>query len=155
MFLTIYKTGQPIEAFIENLAQDDYKVIEKTKRFPKFNWNLEKKNDVYKIRTLDSDEIKGLMSLSSYENEKWIKINLLESSKENVGNDKHYDRIAGCLIAYACRLSFIKGFHGCVALEPKTELIGHYFKKYNLKRFGIHLYTDLRNSEELIREYLR
>ena len=94
------------------------------------------------------------MSLLDFNTELWIKINLLQTSEENVGTNKKYDRIAGCLIAYACKQAFLRGYDGTVALEPKTELKKHYMKKYGMKNAGKHLYTELQNSEHLIREYL-
>jgi hypothetical protein len=152
MFLIQQADGAKKEAVTEPVTSQDYKSIKKGKRF-QFKWDSEKQNEVYKLRLSDSNEILGLMSLIEFNN--WIKINLLESSEENVGKEKQYDRIAGCLIAYACRLAFVRGYDGVVALEPKTELAKHYMQKYGFQIAGIHIYTELRNSEALINEYLR
>lgn len=154
MYLIYTETGEEIEAIIEPVAAEDYKSIKKSKRFPKFKWDLEKGNMVLKLRLKNSDEILGLMSLIDFPKEMWIKINLLQTSKENVGDNKIYDRIGGCLIAYACREAFIKGYDGTVALEPKTNLIDHYMNTYGMKAGGKHLYTELFNSEKLINKYL-
>ena len=155
MVLIDTETNTRIEAVIEHVLPTDYSTIKKSKRFPGFNWDTEKENEVLKIRLKNSDEILGLMSLVDFNTELWLKINLLQTSEENVGTNKKYDRIAGCLIAYACKQAFIRGYDGTVALEPKTELKKHYFEKYGMKNAGIHYYTELQNSEHLIKEYLK
>ena len=147
-------TGNKVEAIIEPVLLGDYKIIKKSKRFPDFNWDKEKRNEVLKIRLRDSDEILGLMSLVDFKPEFWIKINLLQSSVGNIGADKEYDRIAGCLIAHACKEAFKRGYFGCVALEPKTELADYYREKYGMEGRGIHLSTELKNSQDIITEYL-
>lgn len=147
-------TGNNAEAIIEPVSPGDYKVIKKSKRFPNFNWDKEKGKEVLKIRLKNSDEILGLMSLTDHKTESWIEINLLESSDENIGDEKEYDKIAGCLIAHACKQAFIKGYDGTVALLPKTVLAEHYKVKYGLRDAGKNLFTALQNSEHLINEYL-
>jgi len=47
-----------------------------------------------------------------------------------MGPGKKLDRIAGCLIAFACKESFKRGHDGCIFLIPKTYLINHYQEKY-------------------------
>lgn len=70
--------------------------------------------------------IQGLLSLSIEEDH--IFINLLESSPFNVGNNKIYKGVPGNLVAYACKISFQKGFEGYVAFTAKSKLIEHYEK---------------------------
>ena len=55
-----------------------------------------------------------------------IYMDLLESSPFNIGKNKLYEGVAGNLVAYACKLSFQKGFDGFVAFTAKTQLIEHY-----------------------------
>jgi hypothetical protein len=43
-----------------------------------------------------------------------VEIRLLESAKSNVGKGKKVDSIAGCLIAWACRLSIKRGYDGWI-----------------------------------------
>ncbi len=155
MFIVHGVSGEKHGSVIEPVMAADYKAIKKDKkRFPNFDWGKEKKNEVYKLRRKDSEEILGLLSLTDIKDERWIKINLLESSDENVGSGKQYNNIAGCLLAFACRLAFLKGYDGVVALHPKTDLVQHYIKYYGFKIAGTHLYTELKNSEVLIRKYL-
>lgn len=153
MYLLHQKSGNKAEVYIEPLQEKDYKIIKSSKRF-NFNWEKEKQHQNYKLVLKDSNQIMGLVSLIEFKKELWIKINLLESSEENVGKNKEYDRIAGCLIGYACKLAFSKGFDGWVALEPKTKLREHYINRYNMKSGGKHLYLELKDSENIINEYL-
>lgn len=83
-----------------------------------------------------------------------IHINLLEVSSENVGSKKQYRNIAGCLLAYCCRLSFEKGYNGFVSLIPKTQLIRHYQETYGFEQFGRQLAVYATGSERLIQKYL-
>lgn len=82
------------------------------------------------------DKILGLLSLKDIQSELRIHINLIEISANNIGRGKKYDRIAGCLIAYTCQLSFDKSYDGFVSLVPKSRLINHYCKHYGFEQFG-------------------
>jgi len=55
-------------------------------------------------------------------------MDLLESAPFNIGKHKIYEGVAGNLVAYACKISFQKGFEGYVAFTAKTNLIDHYEK---------------------------
>ena len=46
--------------------------------------------------------------------------------------EKKIERIAGCLIAFACRESFRRGHDGFVFLTHKTGLIKHNSSEYGL-----------------------
>lgn len=60
------------------------------------------------------------------EREDHVFMHLIESHKLNKGEKKLYLGVAGNLIAFACKLSFEKGFEGYVSFESKTKLIQHY-----------------------------
>ena len=153
MYLTHRESSTQVAAVIEEVEKGDYKRIKQSKRFT-FDWELEKDSQVFKISLVESKEIVGLMALKDVPNELRIEIHLLEASEENVGEDKVYDRIAGCLIAYACREAFVRGYFGYVSLIPKTELEEHYKNAYGMENEGKHVYTDLENSKDLIKFYL-
>jgi len=55
-------------------------------------------------------------------------MNLLESAPFNIGKNKLYEGVAGNLVAFACKVSFQKGYEGFVAFTAKTNLIKHYEK---------------------------
>jgi hypothetical protein len=60
----------------------------------------------------------------------------VEIAPHNQGKGKKYDKVAGCLIAYACRVSHIQGdgflsFHiGEESQQKEKKLMIHYSKKY-------------------------
>jgi hypothetical protein len=47
---------------------------------------------------------------------------------DRLGKSKMYEGVAGNLVAYACKLSFMQGFDGFVVFISKTALIEHYRK---------------------------
>ena len=141
------------KAVIESISIKDFSIIKKNNQF-QFNWSKEKDNHIFKVRKIDDDEILGLISIIDFPKESRLEIHLLELSKENIGKKKKMDRIAGCLIAYVCDLSFQKNYGGFVSLISKTEIIDLYKKKYGFEEQGNHLYTHLDNSESLIKKYL-
>jgi len=153
MKLLEVKTGKLLAAGIAGLTEEDLEELEKSERF-RFDWNKEQDNEIYKIYLVDSDLIVGLVSLKDIPKEIRLHIQLIESSKENAGRQKEIDRIPGCLIAFACELSFKKGYDGFVSLVPKTQLVDHYIKKYGFHRVGKNLATYGANSKYLILEYL-
>lgn len=133
------KTGKLLRAKVSRLEPKDQKKIKQSKQYI-FDWSLEKKQncDLYKIYLLDKDdEILGLMSLKDIKTELRIHINLIEVSTKNIGKNKKYERIAGCLIAFAAQLSFDKSYDGFVSLLPKTKLINHYCKTYGFEQMGL------------------
>lgn len=88
----------------------------------------------------------------------------VEVAPHNRGNQKKYDRIAGCLIAFACRQSFIKDKEGYLAfdvLEEKKEdeikLMKLYSQKYNAVRLDNSTTMIIlpKGSEKLINEFLK
>lgn len=147
------KSNEYHNGVIELINEEDWEIIDNQGYF-KFNWNKEKVYLVYKLKLLEEDKILGLISLEDISKEYRIHIQLLENSDSNKGKGKEYDYIAGCLIAYACELAFNNGYDGFVSLKPKTEIIGIYIKKYGFKIMGQYLFTDLINSEYLIKKYL-
>ena len=55
-------------------------------------------------------------------------MHLVESAGFNKGKDKIYAGVPGNLVAFACRLSFQRGFEGNISFISKTRLIDHYIK---------------------------
>jgi len=119
-----------------------------------FDWQQEVEHEIYKLTVSKSTEVIGLMSFERYFEELRIEIRLLEISRQHVGKLKKYERVAGILIAFACKESFVSGFYGFVSLVPKARLIQHYKTKYGFKQFGRHLAVEFESSEKLINKYL-
>lgn len=156
MYVKNRKTGAYRKVKVSSLEEGDDEKIVGDDQF-EFDWRIEKKknNDLYKLYLLDEkDQILGLLSLRDIKSELRIHINLIEVSSNNIGQKKEYDRIAGCLIAYACQLSFDKSYDGFVSLVPKSKLVDHYCKHYGFQRFGRQLGLGYKAAVNLIKEYL-
>jgi DTW domain-containing protein YfiP len=84
-----------------------------------------------------------LIALIDFPEEERTEIKLLTVSIENIGKQKQFDRIAGCLIAFAAREA-VRKFKKFPALSliPKTELKQHYISKYNMADAGWQLYLE-------------
>lgn len=77
--------------------------------------------------------IQGLISLEVKEDH--VYMHLLESASFNKGKDKVYEGVPGNLVAFACRLSFQRGFEGNLAFVAKSALIAHYEKTLGALHF--------------------
>lgn len=151
----LYKKSNSLhEAVIELVQNEDWEIIEASGQF-EFNWRKEKEYLVHKIRLKLEDEILGLIALEDIPKEYRIHIRLIENSNKNKGTDKEYDFVAGCLIARSCEIAFEKKYDGFVSLKPKSELRELYKNKYGFQSMGNLLYTELSNSEKLIRKYVQ
>jgi len=89
----------------------------------------------------------------------------IEIAPHNKGAEKRYDKVAGCLIAYACRLSFVHGkehFKGWLAFDVLEEnkndeikLMAVYSLKYGALKFNeTTMVIPPETGEKLINEYL-
>jgi hypothetical protein len=152
MEVLLLKTGEPKKIVVEPLEDSDFKNITKSRYH--FNWKEQKTNDVYKLRLIESEEILGLMSLKAHRDEQRIEIVLLACSIENMGKNKIYDRIAGNLIAFACREAIkLFGADACVSLLPKTELKKYYISQYGMLDAGRQIYVESNSLFNLLKEY--
>ena len=154
MFLINRKNGQKILCELVDISESELSDILKENNF-EFDWQQETQYDLYALKILDNKNTVGLMALKDVKDELRIEIILLESSKDNIGTSKNYDNIAGCLIAWACRLAFIRGYFGFVSLIPKTRLIEYYKNAYGFEQFGRQLAVDTEQSYRLIKKYLK
>ena len=89
----------------------------------------------------------------------------LEVAPHNKGNNKEFKDVAGCLIAFACRLSFKLGesyFKGWLVFdvleankEDEIKLMTLYSNKYGAKKFGeTTMLIEPSEGEKLIEKYL-
>ena len=153
MILINLETNEELVGIIGKISKEEIVELKGNKNFT-FDWSIEKDKKVYKISVKDKKTILGLMSLIDYPNEIRIHLNLLESRKDQRGKSKKIANIVGCLIAFACRESFKKGYGGFVSLIPKTELIT-YYKNYGFVEAGVLLAIWEENSRKLITKYFR
>ena len=83
-------------------------------------------------------------------------MHLIESAPFNLGKDKTYLGVPGNLVAFACKLSFQRGFDGFLSFIAKTKLIEHYEKSLGAYHFGGHLMIISNESAlKLIDKYFK
>jgi hypothetical protein len=114
----------------------------------RFNFNKHSKKKIFETYVLvseeTSDKIEGCLVFEMKDKvEPYMAY--VEIAPHNKGAVKEYDNVAGCLIAYACRLSFTKGegdFEGWLAFdvleeekEDEIKLMALYSQKYNALKF--------------------
>ncbi len=89
----------------------------------------------------------------------------VEIAPHNKGKNRKFENAAGCLIAFACRLSFIYGkeyYKGWLAFdvmernkEDEVKLMALYCKKYGALKFGeTTMVISPEAGEALIAKYL-
>lgn len=165
MVLEDVSSGEKYEAVIEPMTAYDFKTIKKDKaRFNSFNWTVYKSREVYKIRLASEETILGLICLEDHpaDGVNAIEIELVEVSADYRQRKKRLANIAGCLIAFACRESFKRGYEGWVFLVPKSYLLKHYSSKYGFIHVPIKtperpegfMELNTSNSLRLIKKYL-
>lgn len=152
MYVIHQKTKKNVNVEVLPIEESDYETIRESERF-EFNWEITT-DKIFKLCVIETKEILGLISLKVVPAEFRVQIMLLEVTIDNVGKKKIYDRIAGILLAFACRVSSEEGCFGFVSLVPKTVLREHYSAKYGLVPMANQLYTDGSNSQNLISNYL-
>jgi len=155
MLLENIETGEDLEAEIELLKEVELLKVKKSKQFL-FDWKkeYEKPGLLYKISLVENDELLGLICLIDVPEEMRIHLELVELRKDQTGKNKTIDKIAGCLIAFACEQSFKKKYGGFVSLLPKTRLINHYTFKYGFSQYGRLLAIEGQASRLLLNKYL-
>ncbi|MFN8672766.1 MAG: hypothetical protein U0457_11890 [Candidatus Sericytochromatia bacterium] len=126
-----------------------------------FNWRklFKEKGIFYKLTVKERHNfIEGIIKLEILNNE-MLYMNNLEIAPHNYGSSGKYDYVAGCLISYACYLSFIEGknhYKGFLVFDSKTKLIDLYKIKYQAEiLFGQRMFIDANNSKKLIEKYLK
>lgn len=143
----------PVRAIIEPVSGGDMKRL--TKKDFYFSWKDFTETELWKLRIADNQDILGVMSLTYYPAEYRIEINLIASRRDNTGPTKQYDRVAGCLIGWACRLAVKRyGYLACVSLKPKTQLREYYQNHYGMLDGGRQLYVEDGPLYKLIQTYI-
>jgi len=150
-------SGDSFQTEVIRLGKSDLKHITKTKGW-NFTWKREFediKKEVYKLTIVNNPGIiQGLLSISIEQDH--VFIDLLENAPFNVGKLKVYEGVAGNLVAYACKVSFQKGFEGFVAFTAKSKLIEHYEKTlgaYHFKNQRMIIMTQA--SRILVEKYFK
>ena len=129
-------SGDSFQTEVAKMTSVDLKKVTKKTSW-NFDWKSEFndfKKEVYKLTIINNSSIvQGLLSLTIEQDH--VYMNLLESAPFNIGKDKLYEGVAGNLVAFACKISFQKGFDGFVVFTAKTKLIKHYEENIGASHF--------------------
>jgi hypothetical protein len=147
-------TGDSFRTAVVQVAAVD---IRKLKRIEwLFDWKAEARQQnktVFKLVIVDNaDIIQGLISLQDRGDH--IFMPLIESNKFNRGVKKVYLGVPANLVAFACKLSFDKGYGGYVSFESKSKLIEHYRKSLGANvLFANFMAIDTIAATKLVKQY--
>lgn len=151
-------TGDSFPTRITLVSYGDLKSVTKKSGW-QFDWKYELKQperEVYKLTILGSNVpvTQGLISIEAKADH--IFMHLVESAPFNKGKSKVYAGVPGNLVAFACRLSFQRGFEGNVSFISKTQLIGHYIKTLGAVHVGGRIMIiEKRAAVALIDQYFK
>ena len=150
-------SGDSFQTEVSRMTSADLKVSVKKNGWS-FDWKSEYndlKKEVYKLTIVNnSNIIQGLLSLTIEQD--YIYINLLESAPFNIGKNKLYEGVAGNLVAFACKVSFQKGYDGFVAFTAKTNLIKHYEESLGAFHFkNQRMIIETEASKKLVKKYFK
>ena len=150
-------SGDSFQTEVLLLEKNDLKEITKKNGW-NFNWSMEFKNlekEVYKLTIINNNKIiQGLLSLTIESDH--VFMNLLESAPFNIGKTKIYEGVAGNLVAFACKISFQKGYDGFVAFDAKTKLISHYQETLGAYHFNNQrMILETNASKILVEKYFK
>lgn len=150
-------SGDSFQTEVGRMTSIDLKNVTKINDW-NFDWKSEfndLKKEVYKLTIVNNSSIlQGLLSIT-IEND-YVYLNLLESSPFNIGKAKLYEGVAGNLVAYACKVSFQKGFDGFIAFTAKTNLIKHYEESLGAYHFkNQRMIIETESAKKLVKRYFK
>lgn len=149
-------TGEVFDTQVVQFHKSDKKNINPAEWL--FDWEAEldlSNREVFKLTTVNNPKIiHGLLSVEDKSDH--IFIHLVESANFNKGTNKMYFGVAGNLFAFACKLSFEKGYEGYVAFDSKSALIEYYKKKLGATHFkGQRMFIETVNALKLVQKYFQ
>lgn len=149
-------TGEVFDTVIVKLTASEIKQITKGKW--QFDWTTEirdKTKEVYKLTTLNNPTIiQGLVSIEDKKDH--VFMHLIESARFNKNKNKIYFGVPGNLVAYACKVSFDKGYQGILAFDAKSILIKHYQDTLYATHFrGLRMFIEPSAAIRLISKYFK
>ena len=150
-------TGDSFSTNITLLSSHDLPTVSKKNGWV-FDWKYEliqPEREVYKLTIVNNPKIiQGLLSIEIRRDH--VYMHLLENANFNRGKNKIYAGVAGNLVAFACRLSFQRGFNGYVSFLSKTNLINHYEKTLGAFHVGGRvLIIDTNSAIKLLDKYFK
>jgi len=148
-------TGESFPTEVSPITIEDLANVRADKVW-QFDWGKDyrtPKHKIYKLTTIaDPQTIQGLISIKIDVDH--VFLNLVENAKHNFGRNKIYEGVPGNLVAFACKISFEKGFDGFVTFIAKTQLIEHYEKTLKAIHFRNNkMIITTSAAKELIQKY--
>jgi hypothetical protein len=148
-------SGDSFSTDISRITKADLRNIAQKEGW-QFDWKLELKQperDVYKLTIVNNQSIiQGLISLEVRSDH--VYMHLVESAPFNKGKTKLYSGVPGNLVAFACKLSFQRGYEGNVGFISKSQLIDHYIESLGAEHVGGRLMIiDSTAALKLINKY--
>jgi hypothetical protein len=150
-------TGDSFPTQVTLVNNVDLKSITKKAGW-QFDWKYEfrqPEREVYKLTIVNNlSVVQGLLSVEAKADHLYM--HLLENASFNKGKSKVYAGVAGNLVAFACRLSFQRGFEGNVSFISKTQLINHYSKTLGAVHIGGRIMViETKAAQRLIDKYFK
>jgi hypothetical protein len=147
-------TGENVETDIVMLRPKDTAILHKLNwQFDWYKEFLESARKVHALITKGNAAVwHGLVS--SEDKHDHIFMHLIESAPFNKGRDKLFKGVAANLVAFLCKQSFEKGYHGVISFDAKTRLIEHYKKTLGAKRFSFNgMFIESPEANILVKRY--
>jgi hypothetical protein len=150
-------SGDSFATEITILTKAELKLVSKKNGWL-FNWTEEFKNpirEVFKLTIVGNPNIiQGLVCIEVRSDH--VYMHLVENAPFNKGKLKMYAGVAGNLVAFACKVSFQRGYEGNVSFLSKSQLVEHYEKTLGAFHFGGRVMIIETNSAlKLIGKYFK
>ena len=149
-------SGDSFDTAITLITKNDQKLLKKADWL--FDWKKELSDptkSIYKLTIAENiNIIQGLISIEDRNDH--VFMHLIESAKFNKGKEKVYFGVPGNLAAYACKVSFDKGYEGFLAFDAKSALIKHYQESLHATHFrGLRMFIETNAALRLISKYFK
>lgn len=150
-------TGDSFPTEVSILLKEDLKNVTKNKGWL-FDWKSEfmfPEREIFKLTIVgNTNIIQGLLSIEAKEDH--IYMHLVENAPFNRGDEKVYAGVAGNLVAFACKVSFQRGFEGNVSFLSKTQLVEYYENNLGAFHFGGRIMIiETQSALKLIGKYFK
>jgi hypothetical protein len=150
-------SGDSFATEVSILLKEELKNVTKTKGWL-FDWKSEYKHperEIFKLTIVGNPNIiQGLLCIETKEDH--VYMHLLENAPFNRGKDKVYAGVAGNLVAFACKVSFQRGFEGNISFLSKSQLVEYYKKSLGALHFGGRIMIiETQSALKLIGKYFK
>jgi hypothetical protein len=150
-------TGDSFSTEVSIFLKEELKYLTKNKGWL-FNWKEEFKypeREIYKLTIVGNPKIiQGLLSIEIKKDH--VYMHLVENAPFNKGKEKVYAGVAGNLVAFACKVSFQRGFEGNISFLSKTQLVEYYANSLGAFHFGGRIMIiETQSALKLIGKYFK